>query len=152
MKSNNRLRKKEGAPAWDRGPPKAAFLRFGLGVTEPWGIHPSFPLRCRSETTQTTQYVGPFLPTYRTMRIELERDPRLVSMQAEVPNCPLRENLRARLFNDLKQPVKHLRVRASSIRESTTRFEVCRGLVTIICAALFCAVPRDLQDAISVQE
>jgi hypothetical protein len=32
---------KEGARVWDREPPKAAFLRFGLGVTESWG-HPFY--------------------------------------------------------------------------------------------------------------
>src|ERR1700674_4228700 len=44
------------------------------------------------------------------------------------PNCPLQGDFGAPLFNDLKQPVEHLRVRASSIRESTNRFEVCPGL------------------------
>jgi hypothetical protein len=43
------------------------------------------------------------------MRIELERDSRLVSMQVEYPNCPPQGNFRARLFNELKQPVEHLR-------------------------------------------
>ena len=34
------VEKKEGALAWDQGPPKVAFRWPGLGVTGPWG-HPS---------------------------------------------------------------------------------------------------------------
>jgi hypothetical protein len=36
--------------------------------------------------------------------------------------------VRARLFNEVKQLVEHLRVGANSIRESTNHFEVCHGL------------------------
>jgi hypothetical protein len=67
-----------------------------------------------------------------------------------VPNCPSQAEFSCPPFQRLEQPVEHLRMRASSIRKSTIRFEVCQGLA-VVYAARNCGMPRDLQDTISVQ-
>jgi hypothetical protein len=128
--------KKGGAPAWDRGPPKAAFLKFGLGVTEPWVIHPSFPLRGRSARPIPSSKRAPSFPHTGRCGLCWNATHVLFLCKWSTQTVRLRENFRTRLFNALKAPVEHLIVRASSIRESTTRFEVCQGLAAV-CAALF---------------
>src|ERR1700680_3619134 len=60
------------------------------------------------------------------------------SMQVDYPNCPSQGDLRSCLFNDLKQPVEHSRVPASSIWESLPALKFVS-----IYSTPFCAMPRD---------
>ncbi len=85
-------RKKEGALAWDREPPKAAFRWSGLGVTGPGVIHPSFPLRGRWERPVPSCELGPFLPIHATGG-SLERDPRRILCTSQAHSQRIRRTL-----------------------------------------------------------
>jgi len=92
--------KKEGALAWDRAPPKAAFRWPGLGVTGPGVIHPSFPLRGRWERPVPSRELGPFLPIHATGG-SLERDPRRLVCTSFAHSIRRTVSPRSFIFNSL---------------------------------------------------
>lgn len=77
IKTNEGEQKKEGPPPGIGGP-KGRVPLIQPRRDRIMGSSIQLPSQGQVGTTHTILQVGPFLPTYRTMRIVLERDPRRI--------------------------------------------------------------------------